>query len=300
MKTTYLRTLLVAVLAAAGVTGLLTVALAEPPSPEFISAALHQQESAAGASLDIEYTWGVPESVAPKAGKTCRRFIHYIRTADVRFVEDRAELYTENGAYEPKITTTASYNRKTGECRILSAHSGKDGNYDGLIDKGDAPGVFGKVEYMETTYYWMVVTPLVEGVTHGSVSERCEDIDGHPCWKITVPGKAIGLSANNVIYVWVDPSIGMCPRRIDSVYDDSKTADNARMDFQEYKEVASGVWFPSQMTQTIKTIDGPVVCCMKVKSMSVGRVVPKAETDVVFPAGTRVAYPSIDAVYTAP
>lgn len=300
MKTSLSTMMCTAALAATGIAGSAAVVLAEPPSPELITAALRQQEIAAGASLDVEYTWGVPDTVDPKVGRTSRRTIHYIRTPDVRFIEDRAELYTEAGTYEPQLTTTSSYNRKTNECRTLSLHSGNNAKGSGLIHEGDAPGAFGKVEYMETTYYWMVAAPLVDGLTHGSVCERPEDIDGHACWKITVPGKAIGLSASNTIYVWVDESIGMCPRRIDSVYDDSKTVDTARMDFQEYGEVAPGVWFPNQMIQTVNAANGPVTCCMKVKSVSVGRVVPRVETGVVFPTGTRVTVPGIDAVYTVP
>lgn len=276
------------------------IAVAEPPSVEFVAATLRQQELATGPSLEVEYVFGIPDGATAKPG-TGRMSIHYIRTPGVRFVETKAEVYSQLASWDPVFTAITSYNRSTREFRALTTYANKNDKTMGVIGQGDAPGPFGKVEYMETANYWMIVTPIMDGVTHGTVSQQPEDIDGCACWKITVPGEAVGMKASNTIYVWVDQDIGMCPRRIDSVYQDSNGAQTARVRFVDYEQPGARVWFPKQMILTVDTPNGtPEVSCCKVKRAAVGRVVPEAETRVEFPTGTLVRVLPLDAIYTVP
>ncbi len=81
------------------------------PSPEFLSAALADQERAAGASLELDYTWEwFSGSAGSGLSKGEERSGHYVRTPDMFLVQIREDTGR---------TVSTSYDRQTGEFRRL-------------------------------------------------------------------------------------------------------------------------------------------------------------------------------------
>lgn len=269
---------------------------AEPPSAEFVAAALMQQEVAAGPSLEVRYTYGNQADREGTPG-TGRASMRYVRTPAVRFLERRDEVYQGGSTPELIGTTRISYDRATPEIRVLTVDNHRS---SGLISVADSPSWLRNLENVETTYYWMGFTTLASGIGHGTVFQQMEDVEGSSCWKVAVPGEAIGMKAENTIYVWVDPSIGFCPRRMDSTHQGPDAAKTARICFLDYERVREGLWFPRRVTIQIdcdKPDDGRAL--ITVESVSAGRVVPDSETRIDFPSGTEVTL-SDSASYIVP
>jgi hypothetical protein len=174
--------------------------------------------------------------------------------------------------------TTSSYDRNTNEFRILNQQrwaypSGRIGS--GLAD------AFGARELLETVMYPLHIHPLCNVIKFGIASEQTEKVDGFECVRIEIPST---VSTTEKYLVWLDPTIGYNPRKIEFL---QKGIQPDVILFKDYKQVSDGVWFPrtqciqygSAQHSTAETITVE----NRVTSITVGRVIPKNEVLVEFP-----------------
>lgn len=247
---------------------------AEPPSAQFIAAALRAQEAGCGRSLDVTYstTFG-----PARARKT--ETVHYIRTPDKLMVETAPTTTRKS-----KVV----YDRNTSQSDKLLADkvASSDGiartAYAGRI--GDISGtIFQNQDFVETALYHIQEGPLCDVIGRGTVQETREQIDGCQCWRIEVPSTRTAISK---YVVWVDPDVGFCPRQIQILWKD--TAPQV-VRFEDYREVSSGVWFPMRQTVDLPTPDmGLVSVENSVTDVKVDSAVEPERLSVKYPRGTRM------------
>ena len=266
-----------------------------PPTAEFLAAALQSQEAACGDSLEVNYTIApettkVPSGYAdPKTtiGHPITR-VHYVRTPDRQFAE---EVASEDGKelYSKKQT----YDRATGQSRTLESNPEKSNGY-GLIAMGR--GLIGRPELLDPILICSFQQPLQELCAIGSVSSEMELIDGHSCYKINIaPGQGDTESRS----IWLDPSVGFCPRRIAVLRADGSPRYTTT--FFDYK-TTDGVWFPWRMEIVCTDVDGSIwntVHCQAI-DLSLGKAFSKDSLAVTFPSGTEVVDRVLNLEYTVP
>lgn len=259
---------------------------AASPATDFMAAALRNQETACGASLEIRYRHighDVNEGkVAPAVN------IHYIRTPDALFVEQELPSNSPEAPSNPK----ESFDRKTGEYKLLLPDVNNKST--GMV-RGYLHGFFLNQDFVETTQYHLFEGVLWELIERGVVGKEQDQIDGHSCWRIEV------LSTRDAIdkyVIWVDPAIGFCPRRVEVYW---KTVAPQVINFKDYKEISTGVWFPMEHTVDLNTAKGRKLHVVSiVDKVEVGREIPKSELLVQFPSGTKVRMGKPAIVYTVP
>lgn len=241
---------------------------------EFIAASLRDQEAAAGASLDVKYS----ETVSTEGSGTTVWKWRYVRTPEAL----QAEREDPRGVVERE-----SYDRATGEWRLLQTRP--DGRVGGRVRDG-LRGVFLQQDLLETTRYPLPVgmtqkVALVDWVERGQLSEQTEDIDGHQCWRVEVTDSSLPQAVTKYV-LWLDASMGFCPRRIDIVWAERPPK---VITFDDYKEIRPGFWFPGQMVLQGTTNGGAkntVVC--KVEEVTAGTAIPKETLIITFPSGTPI------------
>jgi hypothetical protein len=265
------------------------VAQGGAPSPEMMAAGLRNQEAPCGASMEIDYSsvWTQYEDGTEKARSVTR--YHYIRTP---------------GAFKADVTR----NTRSGGVRVLNASFDRPGSsYTQLVTqpmpdgKTKSYGVLSNVsstpflnyEFLETTHYCLGRLTLEKAVQGGSVSEATESVDGHDCWRVTVPADRASLDA---YVVWLDGAIGFSPRKVQFCWKDQV---NDVVYFRDYVEISPGAWFPKAMvceyaghspgyTQfTYRVVN-------TVEKITVGRSVPQSEMRVTLPSGTRVVQDGVE------
>jgi len=263
-----------------------------PPPPEFLAAAMRAQEAASGRSLDVRYT-DEPEAVSPE-GDRYRRVRRYVRTPDVLVLENTDEIRKQGNAdWTAFHRSKLSYNRTTHEVRSVTyktpgpSSSIVAAETSHSIAEPFVPGV-SEINFLDTVTKYTVGKRLCDDVAEGQVSDGQEEVDGRMCWKVSLPQR---VPHNPYCIVWLDSSLGCCPRRIDYMTDDGIWA---RVRLQDYREAGNGVWFPMHTIISSEPGSKRVNHCL-VQSVSVDQPLSDDDLTVVFPANAAKMEDSIPA-----
>lgn len=278
MNTKKAATLLVFLLVSAV---LITISIrgnSEAPSGEFLAQALAHQEELCGRSLDVAYAL----SIDNKHQSDCR----YVRSPDTLFLERRSELRDSRFRLD----------RNSKESRQVMIR--KDGGQsEGIIDDKFA-GDLGNRVIPDVVLFPLDVGTLSELVSRGKVQADKQDIDDSSCWLIEIPSK---YTPDEVYRVWVDPTIGFCPRRIEILRANRLPQ---TIDFLLYKDLGNGIWFPTEIRNNYQFVsdntDRMVEVVMKVNKVDIDQTISKSELDVVFPKGCHVYNKITNAEYVQP
>jgi len=241
-----------------------------PPTAEFLCAALRYQETAS-----VRAAYVVRDS--PDAARAWE----YRRTAQAVLLKD-----VVGGV-------VASYDAETGECRTQVIDS-TDKEKRAVLIATSLSGPFCDQSLLETARYPLFAgapgtRTLREWLPQGTVSDHKEQIDGHECWRVTVPGPTRSFDA---YVIWLDPGIGFCPRRIDFTPSPAAFAGKVKSmeaRFGDYRDLGDGVWFPARLEYESRLADGAVQLRVA-EASSVGSepAGPKADLLVPIPSGTDV------------
>ena len=161
----------------------------------------------------------------------------------------------------------------------------------GEIGAGAAQTTITSLTTMETALLCLLDPDalLYECVRYGTISEKPELIDGHRCWRVDIPAeKFLGKGFHTLTFVvWLDPDIGFCPRRLDrrSVRS-AGDHDVASIRLQGYREVAKGVWFPTEQVIETTSNKGKVVSTLR--DIQVGKPIAPNDRAIEFPPGLPV------------
>lgn len=189
------------------------------PTAQFIAAALRNQASA---SIKVKYS--LSDSLT----------YEYIRTPEALAM---TETFLKSGD-----VTRASYDFAARENRQLETR--RDGTAIGRVGTWLADP-FVNQDLLDPVLFvlpWGMEgpRPLYEWVPLGRVLPQQESVDGHPCWRLDLTAPAPVMQSYSI---WVDPQVGFCPRQIEFVFTDSRRGPTV-IKFQDYRELASGIWFP--------------------------------------------------------
>lgn len=251
---------------------------------EFIAAALRDQEARCGV-LDVEYT-GVWSRDGSKDPADYEKANYRLLRSPLAL---RVDKHTTDGRFDE-----ASYDRQSAEYRRLRG-TGKEAG-EGEISQG-LMSPFCTPELLETSGYLLDGIPLREQILRGTVSEKTEEIDGHTCWRVDIPASRSDVEK---YVVWVDQSIGFCPRRIVSMWKDMEPENVV---FSNYAGLGDGVWFPKKQTLTYGSIakkGATFTVVNTVTKLSRKQAVPKSDVILAFPSGAKVHDAKLDASYVVP
>lgn len=90
---------------------------------------------------------------------------------------------------------------------------------------------------------------------YAKVAEQPEEISGHNCWKLDITDTGEGIV--NHLQIWIDPTIGCCPRKIctEGVACGAKRGDIGQFkietEFSAYTEITKGIWFPGKIVMVL-------------------------------------------------
>lgn len=250
MSTSAMRTaqivLVVAVLAVVGASVRSVLATNVVPTPEFIAAAMKNQEKA-GLSLQVRYSDStrINGVIADKhvTGEVVRNGC-YIRNPETMFLKEEVTRNYDPGVDTTDLlvassTVTTSYDRLTHEYRRRVAWN--DGSPPQGVDTYDpTPNDMDDLTRVESVASYSTGASLLRLVKSGTVLQKRETVDGHSCWGVaydTIPDVQRHV-------IWVDPDIGFCPRRIDLILNKQLRRSKTMRD---YRELGYGVWFPKEV-----------------------------------------------------
>ncbi len=255
-----------------------------PPAAEFLAAALNSQADSCKTSVEVKFRyWQVGhEDDNPFE-------LRYIRTPRMLYME----MKDKRGA-----KSVDCYDRVTRKFRGL--FTPPSGRGTGWIS--NRPQSFLRMPFDP------VLRPVADGfladlVARGNVSAAKSAVDGHECDHIiTLRDDEPGTKQ---VQVWLDSKIGYCPRRIETNYTNRAPMRN---EFVGYKEVAPGVWFPSEIhykthnpDKTLpEKLQGDVSHIARADSIKVGATYSREDLAVEFPSGTEVTDDILDATYKVP
>lgn len=255
------------------------------PTIEYLTAALRHQDQLAGDSLQLTYQVSRHKSDSVPVPI---REIRYVRTASLIRMEDTAK---GSGLVE-----ISSYNRTTNEARSLGKRL-SDGSIVGATTTiEDVSPRLTCLNMMETAVLYVLMRPLYEAITEGTVACQ-ESVDQHVCWRVDISAKKLGYTDDATISVWLDPSIGYCPRRLNRPVNGSLDVLSAfSIDFKNYKDIGNGVWFPSE--QVFSHGGEDIKTSLTLESADIGKT--PGELLVTFPSGTRVWNENVKEYTTVP
>ena len=254
-------------------------ALGSQPTPEFLAAALGQQES-------------VPIDVRYRLGRDGKDFIevHYVRTREFLRREDRR--------LAGDIVIQCYYDRATEDFRSLRTGGGsKDGV--GLVSLG----TFLQLSQTDTLDPVLLPLPGAHSNRSADVALRSwvrrgevvgtEDVDGHACWRVEAKPEVRGRSIKKHV-IWLDPSVGFCPRLVKILW---RTGGASVFRFEDYFEVCPGIWFPRALTCKVPPDPGDemepggekrTLLYARLEEVKCGTAMSKEDAMVRFPSGARV------------
>lgn len=251
------------------VAGLAVFAETTIPQPQFLAEGLRNQIQLGGGSLTIEYK---VERQKEGGEVVPMKNVRYIRTLDSIYMEE-----TRHGSSDMEVI---SFNKADKETRSISKQI-SDGQITGAsISKGYVDPRLTVLNMMETADLCVTASSLYEAVVKGSVVGQ-ESIDEHNCWRVDVSGESVGWPSSAQFSIWLDPSIGFCPRRIDLT---GSVPSIFSLSFQDYKDIGSGVWFPSRQVYTHGKDNSKTILTLISASLDK----PQGASTIVFPSGTRV------------
>lgn len=266
-----------------GMAGMRSTAVSsEIPSADFLAAALEYQETAAGSSLELRYTEGSPTPVAPGCG---RRNIRYVRTKDVVFVEETLESLKSNQEWVVTETAVHRFSRPDKEYRSLVTKV-KGADSTGYLDHISLGGRINDATILDPALRSIAAKSLSTRIRSGIVQTTQETVEGHGCWRVDFAVPQV-ISPTVSGSVWLDPTIGFCPRRIELRESEAGNTRAIITRYANYLNPCTDVWIPGEASTTLEPSDtsGTVTKTMEVH---VGREVPLDELMLEFPSGQRV------------
>ena len=231
-----------------------------PPSAALIAAALNDQQQTAPVRISFSVSHSDDTDVYD---------YEYIRTADIQYI--RAE---RNGDY-----SFSYFDRKRSIGRRFVSEGGEK---SGLISTDIAGMPLNYAGIPDPVLCLLHMGYLVDVVSQGTVSREKKQIDGHDCWQVEIN------KGDEKYIVWLDPTIGYCPRRTETSWPDSVQT----CTLLDYKNIGNGIWFPMIVRWTTTEA--------KVNSAQPITDAESLKLDIDFPSGTKVEDKILDAVYTVP
>jgi len=239
---------------------------------KFVAASLRNQETACGASLEVEYTRVAERTDA--SGNLLERGekqYRYIRTPNAL----RADTLV-NG----KVVHQAFQDRATKAWREVSI-------YDSGCVAAEGQGIgepFLNTEFFETSRYLLEKKPLSEWILKAKVVSPKEMLDGRECLKLHIDNI---VSRPTGFDIWLDPAIGYNPRRIDKII---RPGDVVTINYEQYEPITNKVWFPKRMV--VRSIEPEFRWNIKVVNtvtkISVGKAYTLEQLRPVIPSGAEV------------
>ena len=250
-----------------------TSAAVTVPTASFLAAALRNQETLCGPSLEVVY-----EATQDKVNKTKFYSGTYIRTPDVLF-SDETCFKNDKAVY----TVKTSYDRSAGESRRYAVYSPEDPSKNHVRIQKSMEMPFNMQSFTETSRFAIYQGVLCDVIDKGTVASARESIDGHECWRVTIPSTKPGTKDT---IVWLDEDIGFCPRQIIQGFENIAEPDV--ISFRDYREVKPGVWFPQQHDIGFDTKERPVSLSIRITSATAGKAYSSDQLLVNIPSGTRI------------
>jgi len=244
---------LFAVLVALGCSATLSALAADAPSTELVQAAFDHQNAA---TVDCTFTvdlfnfpsgpflaGGIRNEPAPGSATPEKRSVapaRYVRTPDILFRKGpKTELSSERTGPTGFLDARCKESSENGEVsggicyhKTLAIWSGLD-----RIDHVLFP-CYPRSDDLSTVF-------LIGWVKYGKVLAEQDAVNGHVCWKVDITDTGDSLVRH--MEVWLDPSIGLCPRRLRGYgRNTSGAAFTLAVDWDEYSQVSPGIWFPGR------------------------------------------------------
>ena len=251
-----------------------------------ITAALDRQVAARGQSLEVFYTLTL-RTTEPRTGillpsrpGSPLMIYHYVTTPTLRYLEEND--YGPGGRL--RATHTYFVDRATGKCTNLHRQV-LSGTWSNSAAIGTRLGFFFScLDLLDPLELRLTFHSVREWLARGFLRPVNEEIDGHQCYCVD----AVEDNLNGTIQIWVDPAIGYMPRRVAVATPQGACEDS--IDYSEYKEVASGVWYP--MRAEIKGYGGrngrvDVVNYLVASKVALGKKFSRSQLEPVIPPGTR-------------
>lgn len=269
-----------------GCFGAVSAQAQDSPSPDFLAAALHQQEVASGSSLQAKYT---VDALGPASVGNSHYEISYVRTPDALFMEEKlGRLTSEDGQWSLRETVRCRYDRAKGSYVELGTDA-SSGEKNARMSNTYSSR-FTSEPMIDVAMFPISTSLLRERIEKGAVRTVQETVDQCACWRVDV--QDIGLADGSLrVSVWVDPKIGFCPRQIVRTYViDGKQDRVFTTRFKDYRELKSAVWFP--MRGVVEYDDsGSIGIELKVVDVTTDTAVSSSEISVQIPSGTDVFLP---------
>jgi len=254
----------------------------DPPSSEFISAALRSQLLASPIEISFSHSvTTIPDRVA---------YFRYIRVENEQLLEGKDP---DNDARVSRIWFDKD--------KKLAKYFYPDDESDtlrGIIDSKKGNTLLAFADLPDPIRYNFPAGELIDLIGLGVVSETMEVIDGKDCWRVQIiPPANPGVDDDKYI-VWLDPSIGFCPRRIEAQVTSERT-NVAKL--TDYQSLGSGIWYPMTVQWDLIN-NGEVSSSTNVKVNKADLVVESdlPNLEVKFPSGTEVEDLIHNATYVEP
>jgi len=252
------------------------------PTPEFLSVALARQGQASSLRATLTVTALGSGRVGWRATYVRTPALLYINRTDWRAVGSRQDalMETVRARYEPAKKLLTVLLTKADGSTHATVNSDSDG---GNVLNTNLP-------MLDPYRHDLCWSPLYSRVAKGNVSAK-ESVGGHECYKVEMSIGVVSWTA------WLDPSVGFCPRVIESranypkdspLVRDGVTCVIDRYEYDGYVEYPGGVWFPSSLTIRYGAPDEGKGWNVEATSVEVGGAVDESETAVVIPPGTAV------------
>ncbi len=249
------------------------------PSVQLIVSALESQEGLAFGRLELR-------AVCTQEDVDAQTSYHYIRTPDMLWMETLDDDSTMQESYDRVTYETRSGIRMKDTGRESCSISYGEGN----------PG-------LDTQWVLDVARTMRPEIAKGTVAKQMETIDGQSCWRVDLPTDAGGLASHSV---WVDPTIGFCPRRREIRWTDQSSIVTQ---YGDYREVTEGVWIPTTAHIEAEYHTPPpgftepvlrAVQLVTVRQVRVGDAVPSPPTVEVPSGAHQTVGPDGETIYTTP
>lgn len=251
------------------------------PQGDYFSAALNYQEQKCEQSLDVKYT---VESLAEPRVSQGRKYIRYVRTPQMLFLDETVKSFTESGDWELLSTAKYSYNRQTREYKEIVTYAHGGNKVVGKIGNNSSFTRFQQNTVLDPIRYSLLCTPLNEMLKNGKTDSEQNVIDKNPCWRINIPPSDTGCVTVGWS-IWLDSNIGCCPRKIIQTDVKTKGTTTTTTTFNNYKCLADGVWFPMEMIADYG--DGTGIR-IKVQDAIVGKNISEDDLKINYPSGASV------------
>lgn len=249
----------------------------EPPTCEFLSAALSSQLEAG--SIDLVYDYSHDGKLA---GVThCR----YVRSPRIQYFAQGDE----------RVPSFAWFDKISGTFRLLSNDKGI---LSALVSDSKSNSILSRASVPDPILYNFAAGDLLSVMNTGTVNKNMEVVDGHDCWRvdIVVNDKP---AAGDRYAIWLDPDLGFSARRIEAHWPNDIACITTKL--YDYSKVDERVWIPMTMKWVISHPgEADSTSTVVIKNAKIVPELTVSDLDTSFPSGTEVNDKILDAEYVIP